>query len=262
MKSNLRRNLIIAALGLLFLCCICGALFVAWANQPENVAASLATRTAEAYQNATQTAAAKTANAAATQEIAQIAKSSPVFSETFEENSAFLKQNIGSLSMTMNGGVPDVLLPFNADNIWPIGKQVKDFVAEVDCQAIGTGTYCGIAYGLHAKDQKPNSLFYASFTGAGGLCGFLDETGGFSTTKSWSCNPPESTAGGGLNRLRVERFGQHLRFYVNGQMMDDRVLSSPEASGGDVGLYFGRSSETSGGDTHVMFDNLKVWSLP
>ena len=266
MKKNWLRYLIIAAIGMFFLCCISVVLFVNWSNQPENVAADLAARTAEAFQNATQTAQAVQNAAAATQEMQQITarleKARPVFTETFDNNSAFLKQNIGDLSFSMSDGYPDIDVPFNADHIWPVGKELGDFVAEVDCEPAGEGAFCGIAYGLHSKDGNPNGIFSASFTGSGGRCGFADSTGNFSTTKDWDCAAPQSPAAGTLNRLRVERFGQHLRFYVNGQLMDDRVVTSQETSGGGVGLYFGRASTNNSGVFHVMVDNFKVWELP
>ena len=237
MKKNWLRYLIIAAIGMFFLCCISVVLFVNWSNQPENVAADLAARTAEAFQNATQTAQAVQNAAAATQEMQQI-------------------------TARLSDGYPDIDVPFNADHIWPVGKELGDFVAEVDCEPAGEGAFCGIAYGLHSKDGNPNGIFSASFTGSGGRCGFADSTGNFSTTKDWDCAAPQSPAAGTLNRLRVERFGQHLRFYVNGQLMDDRVVTSQETSGGGVGLYFGRASTNNSGVFHVMVDNFKVWELP
>ena len=266
MKNKWLRIMIITVIGVLLVCCISVALFVNWDNQPENVAAAVQRHATQTAQGALDAAATNTTNAAATQEMQSITerlkKANPVFAETFDANSAFLKQNTGSLSITMNDGVPDILLPFNGDNVWPVGKDLKDFVAEVDCAPAGNGTFCGIAYDIHPKDQQPNGTFYGSYTSYGGNCGFDDLTGSFSVSKSWSCTPPQSPAAGSLNRLRVERFGQHLRFYVNGQLMDERLLTGDYASGGDVGLYFGRASDNSGGDSNVMVDNLKVWALP
>ena len=264
MKNKWLRIIVIAVIGMLVVCCISVVLFVNWDNQPENVAAAVQRHATQTAQGALDAAATNTTNAAATQEIQQIndrlKKASPVFSETFENNSPFLKQNIGDLTFSANDGYPDISIPFNGYYIWPVGKDLHDFVAELDCAPAGDGSFCGIAYGLQPKDQKPNSLFYASTSRSGGECGFDDDTGSFSVSKSWSCAAPQSPAAGFMNRLRVERFGTHLRFYVNGQLMDDRVL--PAAQTGGVGLYLGRSSENNSGEFHVMVDNFKVWELP
>jgi hypothetical protein len=260
------RNFMLAVIGLLVGCGLAVALFVNWANQPENQAAALAARTAEANQNATQSAQLAQDTAAATEEMQQIAarlaQAKPVFHETFEANSPFLTQNLGDLSVSMRAGIPAIAVPFNRTNFWMIGQELGDFVAELDCEPAGDGTFCGVAFGLNPKDTHPNGTFYASFTGSGGRCGFADNTGSFIVSRDWDCAPPKSPAAGFLNRLRVERFGPHLRFYVNGQLMDERVLPADNARSGGVGLYFGCSGDCQSGVFHVLVDTFNVWELP
>jgi len=60
----------------------------------------------------------------------------------------------------------------------------------------------------------------------------------------------------------MERFGQVMRLYVNGELMEERLLNNPKIASGDVSFYFGKASEESGGIQVVQFDNFRVWELP
>jgi hypothetical protein len=261
MSKKMRLMLGGGALGLVLICCVAGILFLIWTSQPANQAAFQATDAAAAVKN-TQSAATATAESQALD--ARLASATPVFTETFEANSAFLKTNIGDLSLTMRDGVPEISLAFAATHIWTSGQQRQDFVAELDCSPVGTGTFCGLAFGVHQKNAQASApdFYYASYIAPSGSCGFSDYTGGFSADKTWSCNPPPTPANSALNRLRVERAGNRLRFYVNGALMDDRALSNPDAQSGDVAVYFGRASGDTSGIATVQLDNFKIWTLP
>ena len=248
---------------LLLICCVAGALFLSWANRPENQAAFNATDTAQAVQQAASAAASAATGTAGAQALTtQLAGAQPVFQEAFAADSPFLKANLGDLSLYMRDGVPEITLAFAAGHLWPSGQSVADFVAELDCSPLGEGAFCGLAYGLAPKDGSahPQDVFYASYIGPGGSCGFTDQTGSFSSDKLWTCNPPASPAAPPLQRLRVERAGQQLRFYVNGQLMDQRQLSAGPGQG--VAVYFGRASGNSTGIATVQLDNFNLWKLP
>ena len=244
---------------LLLICCVAGALFISWANRPENQAAFAATDTAQAVRQAASAASATAdAHALAT----RLASAQPIFQEAFAADSPFLKANLGDLSAYMRDGVPEITLAFAAEHLWPSGQSAADFVAELDCSPVGDGTFCGIAYGVALKDGQapPTGAFYASTIGPGGSCGFTDQTGSFSSNKLWTCNPPASPAAPPLHRLRIERAGQHLRFYVNDQLMDERQPSAGPGQG--VAIYFGRASGNNTGIATVQLDNFNIWKLP
>jgi hypothetical protein len=244
---------------LLLICCVAGALLINWANRPESQAAFAAT---DAAQATAQAASGATATADAQALATRLASAQPIFQETFAADSPFLKANLGGLSLYMRDGVPEITLAFAADHLWPSGQSAADFVAELDCSPVGDGTFCGIAYGVALKDAQahPKDAFYASYIGPGGSCGFSDQTGGLSSDKVWSCNPPASPAAAPLQRLRVERAGQQVRFYVNNQLMDQRQLTA--GPGQDVAVYFGRASGDSSGIATVQLDNFNIWKLP
>ena len=86
MSNRLRLILVGAGLGLVLICCAAGILFVIWTNQPENTARFDATDTAVAVKNAQGAA---TAEAQAVD--ARLKDAQPVFTETFEADSTFLK---------------------------------------------------------------------------------------------------------------------------------------------------------------------------
>lgn len=263
MKKSPARKIIIGTFSLLLVCVVSFMLFINWANQPENVQASLEMRTQEAIQ-ATQDAQIKAnADATATAVMAQIderlSNASLVFEENFDTDSAFLAQNAGDQSLYMEDDMPKISLSFPGFRIWQTDREMGDFAAELDCEAAGEGSFCGLAYGI--QKTEPN-LFYASYISSGGYCGFDDHTSAIFSSKGWYCNPPASPAAAFLSRLRVERFGLNLRFYVNGKLMDERILSNEEARRGSVGVYTGRQGSDNSGIFYVRLDHFSLWELP
>ena len=263
MNKTHRRNLLIALGGALAVCCLAAVGLVLW-QIPESPAAAAARQTTQTAATEQAGAAEAAANATGTAAFAEIDSrlqaAQPVFTDTLGADSGFVKQNAGGLTVSAQGGATQIDLPFNGSHVWPIGQSLSDFVAELDCQPMGSNAFCGIAYGDHPANS--GGTFYASYYGTGGQCGFEDATGSATSTKEWSCTPPAAPAASGLNRLRVERFGNNLRFFVNGQQMDQRMLTNAGALSGGVGLFFGQASSDNSGVFYVTVANFNVSQLP
>lgn len=244
--------------------CLCGAgmLFVNWANSDEGQAAMNEISTQQAVASATgavQTQQASGTATAAWSEIeSRLQNLTLVYENTFEEGTPIVNKFGEDLEPYYREGIPEIIVAWNGYTILPIGKDLGDFVAEVDCMA--NGAFCGIAYNI-TSDSSDKEKYFASGIGTADRFFFSDLYASLPSTNWDGKNFAPSPAEGFLHRVRVERFGQVMRLYVNGELMEERLLNYPEAVSGDVGFYFGKASDESGIQT-VQFDNFRVWELP
>ncbi len=244
--------------------CLCGAvlLFVNWANSDEGQAAMNEVSTQQAIESATAVVATQQASGTATatwSEIeARLQNLTLVYENTFEEGTPIVNKFGEDLEPYYRDGIPEIIVAWNGFTILPSGKDLGDFVAEVDCMT--NGAFCGIAYNI-VSESAEKEIFFASGIGTADQYFFDDRYASLPSSIWKSKNFPPSPAEGFLHRLRLERFGQVMRFYVNGELMEERLLDYPEAVSGDVGFYFGKASDESGIQT-VQFDNFRVWELP
>lgn len=249
---------------------LCGgfALFVNWANSEEGQATIKEVSTKEALASATAavqaTAQAQAdANAAGTATAvmqgidARMQNAKLVFEEGLDEGSPFIAENIMDYDLTYKDMIATVSLPWNTSFVIESGVQPTDFIAEVDCANAGEGIFCGIAYGAQKKGDR--LYYYGSAIKGYYYCGFFDLTVDFPSASYPMCNYPKA---GELQHLRVEKFGNNLRFYVGGELMDQRILENTDFLSGGVGLLFGRAGGEQSELNHVMLDNFKVWEIP
>lgn len=251
--------------------CLCGAvmLFVNWANSDEGQAAMDEVSTQQAVASATAameaTAQAQAeANSAATAAAVmatvneRMQNMTLVHENTFEEGTPIVNKFGEDLEPYYRDGIPEIIVPWNGSTILFNNLNLTDFVAEVDCA--NNGAYCGIAYNYQDNGEE-RSQYFASGIGKADTY-FFDDLYASLPSFNWERkNFAPSPAEGFLHRIRVERFGQVMRLYVNGELMEERLLNYPEAVSGDVGFYFGKASDESGIQT-VQFDNFRVWELP
>lgn len=254
-----------------FFLIVCGlmAWFVNWSNSDAGQAAFREVETQQAYASAT-AAVIETqnayANATSTAVMAlvdaRIQNAQLVFEEDFSnEDSAFIKANAGDFDPFFKDGTAEMILPWNGSYTWALPNDFTDFVAEVECYTTNDA-FCGVAYGIHKKEGNPErSYFYASGIGTADVYFFDDLTTGFSSSKYMRKNFADSPTDDFTHRVRVEKFGANMRLYVNGQLMDERVLESSDALTGKVGFYFGKATNESGIQT-VTVSSFKVWELP
>lgn len=246
--------------------CLCGAvmLFVNWSNSDETQAEFKAIDTQQAIDNATAAVATQQAAGTATatwSEIeARMQNMTLGYENTFEEGTPLVNEFGEDLDPYYRDGIPEVIVPWNGSTILFSNLNLTDFVAEVDCA--NNGTYCGIAYNYKAKTEGEKfSKYFASGIGAADTF-FFDDLYASLPSFNWDRKDFDpSPADGFLHRVRVERFGQIMRLYVNGELMEERLLTYPEIVSGDVGFLFGKASDESGIQT-VQFDNFRVWELP
>lgn len=246
------------------LICLCGAvmLFVNWANSEETQAEFQAIDTQQAIDNATAVVvtqqAAGTATAVWSEIEARMQNMTLVHENTFEEGTPLVNEFGEDLEPYYRDGIPEVIVAWNGYTIFFSDLNLTDFVAEVDCA--NNGTFCGIAYNYKDNGEE-RSQYFASGIGAADRF-FFDDLYASLPSSNWDAkNFAPSPAEGFLHRVRVERFGQVMRLFVNGELMEERLLDNPEIVSGDVGFYFGKASSESGIQT-VQFDNFRVWELP
>lgn len=249
---------------IVILICLCGAgmLFVNWANSEETQAEFKAIDTQQAIDNATAVVATQQASGTATatwSEIeARMQNMTLVHENTFEEGTPLVNEFGEDLEPYYRDGIPEIIVAWNGSTILFSNLNLTDFVAEVDCA--NNGTFCGIAYNYKDNGEE-RSQYFASGIGRADTY-FFDDLYASLPSSNWDGkNFAPSPAEGFLHRIRVERFGQVMRLYVNGELMEERLLDYPEAVSGDVGFYFGKASSESGIQT-VQFDNFRVWELP
>lgn len=248
----------------IILICLCGAvmLFVNWANSEETQAEFKAIDTQQAIDNATAVVATQQASGIATATWSEINKRiqnmTLVHENTFEEGTPLVNEFGEDLEPYYRDGIPEIIVAWNGSTILFSNLNLTDFVAEVDCA--NNGTFCGIAYNYKDNGEE-RSQYFASGIGRADTY-FFDDLYASLPSSNWDGkNFAPSPAEGFLHRVRVERFGQVMRLYVNGELMEERLLDYPEAVSGDVGFYFGKASSESGIQT-VQFDNFRVWELP
>ena len=258
------RGMKIAIGVLVVLICLCGAgmLFVNWANSEEGQAAMDEVSTQQAIESATAVVATQQASGTATatwSELeARMQNMTLVHENTFEEGTPILNEFGEDLEPYYRDGIPEIIVPWNGSTILKANVNLSDFVAEVDCA--NSGTFCGIAYNYKDNGEE-RSQYFASGIGAADRF-FFDDLYASLPSSNWDGkNFAPSPAEGFLHRIRVERFGQVMRLFVNGELMEERLLNNPEIVSGDVGFYFGKASDESGIQT-VYFDNFRVWELP
>lgn len=243
---------------------LCGSfmLFVNWANSDEGQAAMNEISTQQAIESATAAVQVQRASGTATAQWSEIdallANASLIHEDTFDEGTPIITPQGEDLEPYYRDGIPEIIVPWNGSIILPIGKVLTDFAAEVDCAA--NGTFCGIAYSYNVGSDGKSRYFASGIGNADKF--FFDDLYASLPSFNWDGkNFPPSPADGFLHRIRVERFGQVMRLYVNGELMEERLLPYPEAVSGDVGFYFGKASSETGIQT-LQFDNFRVWELP
>ena len=246
------------------LVCLCGAgmLFVNWANSEETQAEFKAIDTQQAIDSATAVVATQQASGTATATWSEINERMQnmtlVHENTFEEGTPLVNEFGEDLEPYYRDGIPEVIVAWNGSTILFSNLNLTDFVAEVDCA--NNGTFCGIAYNYKDNGEE-RSQYFASGIGRADTY-FFDDLYASLPSSNWDGkNFAPSPAEGFLHRVRVERFGQVMRLYVNAELMEERILDNPEIVSGDVGFYFGKASSESGIQT-VQFDNFRVWELP
>lgn len=238
----------------------CGLLawFVNWSNSDSGQQTLREVETQQAVASAT----AESISATATAEVAHaeeiISDAELIYENTFEDGVKILTPSGEEIEPYYRNGIPEVTVAFNGFTLLPISENLDGFIAELDCMA--SGAFCGIAYNI-TLDSEGNTRFFASGVGDSSQYFFDDLSTPVSSTTWKQKSFAPSSAGGFLNRLRVERFNQAMRFYVNGKLMDERVIDKPEGASGDVALYFGKATGKSG-IQYVQFDNFRVWKLP
>lgn len=271
------KNIVIGLAVIGVLLCGFGIWFVNWANSEAGQATFREVETRQAMEAATQAAVeeaqataiaqiASTVTAAAAQFDTRLASAELIFEEDFAENSPFITQkNVEERYIFFDDGIPQVSFGFPGSELWTIDQEVGDFIAEVDCGTSGKGTYCGIVYGIHyaADDtEKTARKYYASFIKSPGHCGFDDLTSWYSVSDSDLCSYGESPAASTLHRLRVERIGPIMRFYVNGNLIEERILENSASQMGEIGVYIGRQDPDQSLSNYLKIDSFKVWRLP
>ena len=259
----MKKKILIGILGMFILLCSGFMWFVNWANSDTGQQTLNKVGTHQAVESATAAAQAAQQSATATvvmqQLNARLQSAQLVFEEGLDKGSPFLAANIGDHDLTFNDEVATVSLPWDGFFVWKIGQQLTDFVAEVDCANYGSEINCGFAYGVHTDGEREH--YYASLISGGYRCGFIDVTANFAIGNYPMCGYPHSSESW-LQHLRLEKFGANIRFYVNGQLMDQRVLEKADFLSGDLALAFGRTGGEQSEMNEVRIDNLKVWSLP
>lgn len=244
------------------LLCIAAIAFVNWSNSDAGQATFAEVGTQQAIASATGAVQTQQASGTATAVWAEIdarlQNKTLIYENTFDEGTPVVNEFGEDLEPYYRDGIPEVIVAWNGSTILPINQSVTDFVAEVDCA--NNGTFCGIAYNYKANGEE-RSQYFASGIGAADRF-FFDDLYASLPSFNWDAkNFAPSPAEGFLHRVRVERFGQVMRLYVNGELMEERFLDNPAIVSGDVGFYFGKASDESGIQT-VQFDNFRVWELP
>ncbi|MFN8412338.1 MAG: hypothetical protein U0Z26_08120 [Anaerolineales bacterium] len=251
--------------GILVLICICGIVFIQSSNTPEAQATTLARYTAEAAQATTDANQAADAAVTSTAEAqllqARMDNAEVVFEDTFDENSPFLRKISATDSYYMRDGTPEFSPAFTNYHLYPVGINVSDFIAELDCKPTSGEAYCGIAFAVKQIDPQVSfpDFFYAAYLASSGRCGTDDLTGSYSVSKSATCTVSSTSGNSLFDRLRIERIGQHVKIYKNGELVKEVTLDNPEAASGDIGLYFGTTSNE--GISSLEVDNLKIWAV-
>lgn len=242
----------------------CGAvmLFVNWANSDEGQAAMNEVSTQQAVASATSAVQTQQASGTATatwSDIeARLQNMVLVHENTFEEGTPLVNSFGEDLEPFYRDGIPEITIPWNSSTTLPIEKQLTDFVAEVDCMA--SGAFCGIAYNITINSEGKKDYYASGIGNADNF--FFDNFYASLPSSTWEReNFPPSPAEGFLHHLRLERFGQVMRFYVNGQLMEERLLTDPKAVPGDVAFYFGKANSETG-IQYIQMDNFRVWELP
>lgn len=251
---------------------LCGAfmLFVNWSNSDSGQAAMNEVGTKQAIESAAANAqatldagaaanASGTATAVMTGIDARIQNAQLIFEDGLDEGSPFIKANMDGGDLSYENGIAKIYFAFSGFDYLQINKSLSDFIAEADCAVYGKGVFCGFAYGINESGKFPK--YYASVISGSYKCGFFNHAANLPSDKYMNCNYPQSTTAK-LQRLRLEKFGGNIRFYVNGELMDERVLENNEYLSGDAGLYYGRAGGENSELNDVYLDNFKVWEIP
>lgn len=265
-----KKKIALVFLGIVVLLCGGFAWFVNWANSEEGQAEFRRIETKQAVASAT-AAPQATAQAQATAQSAatgtavmagidaRLQQAELVFEEGLDEGSPFIAQNIRDLTVNFEDGAFTTDLTWNGFYVWEIGQTLTDFAAELDCANYGDGINCGFAYGI--QNVEGARRYYASLISGSWHCAFFDSTTSFSVSHYPGCKYPHSDSSR-LQRLRLEKFGANVRFYVNGQLMDTRTLEDERFFSGGMGIIFGRAGGEQSDMNDVRLDHLKVWNLP
>jgi hypothetical protein len=263
MPSNRKRMFLFGGIGAVVICLsllIAGGVWIM--NDPQVQADVSATDTAQARAAAVD---AVTATTEFDTLQARLANKQVLLNESFSKSDAFTGQNLsdafkgGVQNGVYHAGVYITTSSSTLERILPLGKELTDFVAEVDCTSSDPDGFCGIAYDMQPVASMNVKSYYVSAVGDINECDFASVLRtGWSTNSIGGC-----AAGRQPNHLRVERFGIYLRFYVNDQLIDAKELKDDGMGSGDVGLYFGANTPANfAKQIDLTADNFQVWSLP
>ncbi len=251
------RKIILGVAGVFIFLCGAFMLFVNWSNSDEGQASLREAETQDAITSANaSTQAAEQAQAEADHQ-ARLQNAKLVFEDGLAEGSSFLNKNIGDHKLSFDDGIAVIYLPWDSFFVWESGQTLGEFAAELDCIGYGSAISCGFAYSV----RDGGAHYYAAMISGSANCGYLDSTSDFSVSLYPLCNYPHASQGV-VQHLRLERFGNAMRFYVNGKLMKEDTLDKPEFFSGGVGLIFGRAGGKQSEINEVRIANFKVWALP
>jgi hypothetical protein len=251
------RTILLIVGGLVVAACVCTAAFLALgaivSNDPEAMARINATNTAEAI--AAQTA---TVVAAATPTLPPGA--TLILDETFDSNDLNLNlREENTIQIRLQDGAYQAHFGTPGLEVSPIGQNLTDFIAELDCKPFSSKAICGVAFRLQPSPQQyvyPSYQVYLD--GDYGFDVFPVDGPTFSfSNMSFAKNP------GDWNHFRVEVVGAVAKLYLNNQFVDDFELNDSSLPSGDVALIVGMDSSAENADSaDITVDNFRVWALP
>jgi hypothetical protein len=255
MSPKLRNGLIIGGV-IVVLACACLVIFLAIGALASN------DPTYEANRRLTQTAEAAV-SAASTQAAIPTLPADAVLlvDETFDSNTLGLNlYEDTSIQTSLQDGVYQSHFGRSGNEITPIGANLSNFIAELDCKPFGEHSICGVVFGLQPQQADLVSPSYRIYIGGGNYGFNVLPVGGGGNSFS---NTTFVLNAGDWNHLRVEALNRVAKLYVNNQFVDDFDLNEPSLASGDVGLVVGLSSEAENGDSaDLTVDNFKVWQMP
>lgn len=228
-----------------------GLAFAHWANKPENVAALQAKRKKDERQRIAD----EKRKVELAQEVAAKRLSLKlVIDETFAGNKVNVLQDPSGDSQIK---LQDNKLRYTTTvtkGQGSAGSRVfsqeayGDFVAEADLTVAGSPAYGGIAWDV-TKDGEPN--YYAAYSSPDHLYVRTDGTEHFSLGGFLKAENDQ--------KIRVERFSEHLQVSVNGRVLYESTTKGP-ITAGKVGLYLGhRGGADSPTSVIIVVKSFKLW---
>jgi hypothetical protein len=131
--------------------------------------------------------------------------------------------------------------------------ELSDFSLEVDARRT-KGPTTG-EYGVIVRYQSETAYYLFTVDAEGSYGARMMRDGKWTQLVEWA-DSKALRQGEGVNHLRVECLGTHIRFYANGELLtevEDKTFAS-----GNIGLAAGTFEE---GEVEVRFDNLRLQPL-